>query len=968
MNLKRLSLLLLISLSVLSYGQKNPLQHSDYDGWKNLGRPNITKDARWVSYEINPQQGDGWLYLNDIKKAKLDSIERGNSSKFSPGSEYFVYRVKPTFAETRKAKKDKKKDDDMPKNKLGIRILSTGQTESIERVKSFQIADEGEPWMAYLMEKPPGKKDEGDEKTETSGGKKPGAGKTGKGRPKAGSSGKGGSKLEGTELVVLNPVDNSKYTFQDVIDYKLAKNGSSVGIVQGTTDTTKINNYKVIVFDTDSETSKEIFSGDGTLKNISLSNDGEKLSFIFTGDTSDTKIYDLYLSTGDKAKKIVGIDSPGMPADWSVSENGTLVFSESGKRLFFGTAGKPVEEPEDTLLADEKYSVDIWSWHDPLLQPQQKSQLKTERKRTYQAVYHIKESRMVQLADKDIPDIRLLLKRDGDKATATSALKYLKSTSWDTRRLVDYYIIDVLSGEKTMLFEAFPSSVSFSPSGKYMVYWRLETEQWFVKPTAGGKEVSLTSGLEVIFYDELQDTPQDHRPFRISGWVEGEKYVLIPDKYDLWKMDVSGKEKPVLLTNGYGRKNNIRLQYTSLEARAGRGSRFRGFSGGSQSDKLYIGEKEEIYFTAFHTYTKQSGIFTVKVNKAADPVKIDMGDYTYNSITKAKDADMLLWQRGTFVDYPELYVSDLKLKNTVKISNTNPQQADYNWGTVELVEWMSFDRQMLQGLLYKPENFNPSRKYPMISYFYERSSDGLHRYNQPAPSASTINKTFAVSNGYIIFVPDIPYVEGYPGHSAYNAVVSGAYAMLDRFDYIDANRLGLDGQSWGGYQIAYLITQTDLFTCAFSGAPVSNMTSAYGGIRWQSGMSRMFQYEHSQSRIGGSLWEKPIHYIENSPIFFVPKINTPVLIMHNDADGAVPWYQGIEFFVALRRLSKPAWMLSYNNEAHNLAKRPNRKDLSVRKMQFFDHYLMNAPAPYWMEKGISQLEKGKKDGYELMEK
>jgi dipeptidyl aminopeptidase/acylaminoacyl peptidase len=254
----------------------------------------------------------------------------------------------------------------------------------------------------------------------------------------------------------------------------------------------------------------------------------------------------------------------------------------------------------------------------------------------------------------------------------------------------------------------------------------------------------------------------------------------------------------------------------------------------------------------------------------------------------------------------------------------------------------------------------------MIVYFYERSSDGLYNYNPPAPSASIINRTFAVSNGYLVFVPDIPYVIGYPGQSCYNAVISGTYDLLDKYKYIDKDRLGLDGQSWGGYQIAYLVTQTDLFTCAYAGAAVSDMISAYGGIRWGTGMSRMFQYEHSQSRIGGSLWEKPLQYIENSPIFWVPKINTPLLLMHNDADGAVPWYQGIEFITALRRLGKPAWLLSYNDEDHNLVRRPNRKDISIRKMQFFDHYLKGAPMPYWMKNGISQIEKGKKDGYELV--
>jgi dipeptidyl aminopeptidase/acylaminoacyl peptidase len=308
----------------------------------------------------------------------------------------------------------------------------------------------------------------------------------------------------------------------------------------------------------------------------------------------------------------------------------------------------------------------------------------------------------------------------------------------------------------------------------------------------------------------------------------------------------------------------------------------------------------------------------------------------------------------------------MDFKNDVKISNANPQQSKYLWGSVELVEWTSPDNEKLQGLLYKPENFDPTKKYPMLVYFYERSSDGLNRYISPAPSRSTINRTYCVSNGYLIFVPDIPYKVGYPGQSAMDAVMSGTLAMVEKYPFIDKDNIGLNGQSWGGYQIAYMVTQTSFFKCAFSGAPVSNMTSAYGGIRWASGMSRMFQYEHTQSRIGGTLWEKPIQYIENSPIFFVPKIKTPLLIMHNDADGAVPWYQGIEFFVALRRLNKPAWLLSYNNESHNLRRRADQKDLTIRMMQFYAHYLKGEPAPLWMVEGLPAIDKGKKDNYELI--
>jgi len=465
-----------------------------------------------------------------------------------------------------------------------------------------------------------------------------------------------------------------------------------------------------------------------------------------------------------------------------------------------------------------------------------------------------------------------------------------------------------------------------------------------------------------MFHDELHDSPSEPRPYGvIDSWIEGEKYVLIYDRYDIWKFSPEGKEPPVMITNGYGKKNNINFRYTDLSARGG----FRGF-GRSNDDREYLEPGETIYLSAFNEENKDNGLFKTRINRTDNPEQILMQASSFRSFTKAEDSDVIIFQKETFEEYPDLYVSDLTFSEPVKISETNPQQDEYIWGSSELVEWKSFDGQRLQGILYKPENFDPSKKYPMIVYFYERSSNGLHRHYTPAPSASTINRIYAVSNGYLIFVPDIPYVEGYPGQSCYNAVVSGTYAMLQRHDFIDRSKLGLDGQSWGGYQIAYLITQTDLFACAFSGAPVSNMTSAYGGIRWGSGMSRMFQYEQTQSRIGGTLWEKPIHYIENSPIFFVPKINTPVLIMHNDADGAVPWYQGIEFFVALRRLEKQAWMLSYNDEEHNLRERPNRKDLSIRKMQFFDHYLKGAPMPYWMKEGISQMEKGKMDGYELM--
>ena len=338
--------------------------------------------------------------------------------------------------------------------------------------------------------------------------------------------------------------------------------------------------------------------------------------------------------------------------------------------------------------------------------------------------------------------------------------------------------------------------------------------------------------------------------------------------------------------------------------------------------------------------------------------------FQFTTITKAKDKDVYLFQKSNFNTSPDLYVTTNLWKSNKKLTDINPQMKDYLWGTPELFSWTSFAGVPLNGIIYKPENFDETKKYPLMIYFYDKHSDELYRYMSPAPSASTVNIPFFSSRGYIVFTPDIDYTVGQPGEDAYNAIVSGAEA-LSKNKWVDKDNMAIQGQSWGGYQVAYLITKTDMFKAAGAGAPVSNMTSAYGGIRWESGNSRQSQYERGQSRLGSTLSDSLQTYIDNSPLFFANKVNTPLLIMHNDNDGAVPWYQGIELFMSLRRLEKPVWMLQYNNEAHNLMERRNRKDLSIRLQQFFDHYLKGDPAPMWMTRGVPATQKGKDWGLDL---
>lgn len=938
--MKRLLLLVtaFIIVAAVAPAQKKALTHADYDIWKSISGSNITDDGRWITYVINPQQGDGWLYIYDVAASKLDSVARGSGPSVSPSAKYVAYTIRPVTAEVRQAKVKKVKEENMPRNSLGIRLLPAGTTTVIERVRSFSLPEKNSEWMAYLLEKklpekkeaPAGDAKEAEKKTAAPAAREP--------------------EQKGTELVILNPVTSKEFRFENVLEYDVARDGLTISFVQVKTDTAKTDTYSVMMFDTKKEAASKVFEGKGTLRRITSNRQGDKLAFMFTADTGKIKIYDLYHS--DKmgaATKIIDAATKGMPAGWCLSENSSFSWSDDNTRLFFGTAPKPVAEPVDTLLPEEKFSVDVWSWHDAVLQPMQKRQLQSDQRRNFQAVYHIDRNVMIQLADEQMSSVRLANRSNGDIALGSSNLKYRKEGSWSSTSYSDYYTVNVETGERKLLMEKNAGSIQMSPTGKYLLMWNIEDRAWKSMPIAGGAAKTLTSNSDVSFFDELHDTPDEPRPHGIGGWIEGERYVLIYDRYDIWMVDVEGTDKPVNITGGTGRKENLRFRYVQLDR-----------------EEQFISRRATVYLSVFDYAGKKDGFYTLTMAKPGTPARLVMDNYAYGSPVKPKNADRFMITRGTYVQFPEIYVCDMKFGGMKKVSATNPQQSQYNWGTVELVEWTSFDRSTLQGLLYKPENFDPSKKYPMIVYFYERSSDGLHSYSAPAPSASTVNRTYAVSNGYLVFVPDIPYVEGYPGQSCYNAVVSGTYALLNRFSFIDKDRLGLDGQSWGGYQIAWLVTQTDLFSAAFAGAPVSNMISAYGGIRWGTGMSRMFQYEDTQSRIGGTLWEKPIQFIENSPIFFVPKINTPLLIMANDEDGAVPWYQGIEFYVALRRLEKPAWLLTYNAEDHNLVRRPARMDLSIRKMQFFDHYLKGEPMPSWMKNGVSQLEKGKNQGYELV--
>ncbi len=533
--------------------------------------------------------------------------------------------------------------------------------------------------------------------------------------------------------------------------------------------------------------------------------------------------------------------------------------------------------------------------------------------------------------------------KNKDYALGIQEQKYYETLSWEGYpSYKDIFVVNMNSGTKKIIGKKVKTSPRLSPNATYAYWYNTIDTNWVTYHIKSGKTYTITNNEEVLFYDELNDRPSLPRSYGVMAWSEADKNIFIYDRFDIWKIDPKNKKDAKRLTNGRASKN--RYRYIRLD-----------------EERQTVFPDEEILLYVFNEENMSSGYarLSLKTGKLSSLIS---NNFSYKRFPqKAKDANKVIFTRENFETFPNILLDDLNFKNPVRVSDTNPQQEDYKWGNISLYHWTAPSGERLEGLLVKPEDFSPDKKYPLLVNFYERSAHRLHRHRHPAPHRSTINYTYYTNRGYVIFNPDVPYEIGYPGKSAVQSVTSGVESLLKE-GFIDAKKIGVQGHSWGGYQVAHLLTKTGMFACAESGAPVVNMISAYGGIRWRSGLSRMFQYEKTQSRIGATLWEKPELYIENSPIFNMDKVTTPVLILHNDNDGAVPWYQGIEFFVALRRLGKKAWMLNYNNEPHWPVKRQNRLDFNLRMEQFFDYYLKDAALPKWMSRGIPAIEKGIEQG------
>ena len=959
---------------------KRPLTYDVVDYWKTIGATRLSDDGQWLAYSVTSQAEDGEVIVRNLRTGQEFKHPRGTGAQFTTDGKFAIFTIAQSKADEereRRANRGRGQQNQEtgqqaaapegqqaqggrgqgrgnqrqePRTGLGIMALSDGKVTTIEKVGSFRLPEESATWLAYYK----GTGGAGGGGAAAGGGRGGrggggGAAPGGRGGAGGGQQAAGGNnrKQPGSDLILRNLGTGEEVTIPEVSEYLWNTKGDWLAYAVSSNDATKDGAFARKMSD---GTVTTLYSGKGRYRSLVFDEAGTQIAFLSDNAEFDKPVapYRVYLWKAGEAKatEIVSASTNGMPKGMVVAEGGAPRFSRDGARLFTATAPPPPPPADPNADTPEPIAVDLWSTKDSWLQPMQRIRAEQERNRNYRAVYHIAGKKFVQLATPELPAVNP--GEDAARAIATSDLKYRMEMSWD-QTYNDIYLLDINTGKPSRILERYAGGgTSMSPGGKYVIYFDESNGHWFSYRTADGVRANLTEKVNTRF-QQSNDTPDLPGAYGVAGWTADDRSVLLYDEFDIWevKPDGSGARS---VTSGEGKKAGVTFRYRSFDP----------------EERVVPGNKP-LFLSATDDRTRATGFYKLaNLTTTAAPEKIVMLDKAFGAVNKARKADTVVFSLTRFDEYPDLWVSDITFKDMKKVSSLGKQVDAFVWGKSELIEYINADGQKRRAILTKPENFDPAKKYPLMVYIYEELTQGLHSFNHPNVSTSIVIPRY-VSNGYVLLRPDISYTTGYPGEAAEKHVIPAVNTVV-AMGFIDPKRIGIQGHSWGGYQITHLITRTNIFRAVQAGASVSNMISAYGGIRYGTGMVRQFQYEKTQSRIGAPPWDAPLQFIENSPIFWVEKIQTPYLTIHNDQDDAVPWTQGIEFITALRRIGKEGYMFTYNGEPHGLRNRDNMKHWTVHQDEFFDHYLLGKPRPEWMDKGVPFLERGKRDVAPLFKK
>ena len=602
---------------------------------------------------------------------------------------------------------------------------------------------------------------------------------------------------------------------------------------------------------------------------------------------------------------------------------------------------------ESEKKPDKSFELELWTWNEmevPTLQ--RGGRYRQDKSVTY--IYDIFSKKLTEVAPFTVD---LLLPSGAENLNYvlyTDESPYKMQREWLDRLPFDIYSVNVHTGAKRLIGRSYRTAPKWSVNGKWAVMYDPIAQVWNKFDGATGKVVNISDAIGYPMFMESYDKPAPAPAYGIAGWTADGNNVFLYDAYDWWKIDLTGERQPECLTKGYGRKHGKSIRKMT-----------------SNIDKDVFQKDEKVIVSLWDKDTMDEGVYQLDMKGRLR--KLMEGNYVYTIHRFSDNHEYCVWNRQNVSEFRDLWGSKSDFSNPVNVTNANPQQADYKWGTVKLIKWTNYENKENKGLLYLPEDYDPQKEYPALVQFYETHSGELNIYHAPLLSSALGDPMYFASNGYIVFMPDVHFTVGTPGQSCYDAVVSGTKYLIEQ-GIAHPGKIGLQGHSWSGYQTSYLVTKTDLFTCANIAAPITDMVTGYLGIRNGSGLPRYFMYEETQSRMGKTLWEAKDKYLASSAILEADKIHTPLLILHNDEDEAVAYEQGRALYLAMRRLQRPAWLLNYKGEGHFVLGRGAQKDWTIRMMQFFDYYLKGTKEPRWMKEGIHLRERGIDQKYDLLKK
>ena len=923
--------------------KKAPVTIEDALTWKSTGVTALSKDGEWFASHFGQVNGDREIIIRHTSSDKSYTFPIGETPRFASGAIAFsddgrwaAFTVYPTKKEKKALKKGKKK----AQNKMALLNLKSGEKTEFKKIRSFRFSGKNAGWIA--MHKYTGKNQQG----------------------------KG--KWKGADLILREMHSAKSYNIGNVASFDFNESGAwlawtidAEGRDGNGVQAREMATNRVHILDSDT----------ANYKKLTWTEEGDALAFLKgkKAEGYESQLFSVMGFIGFGRGELKGhtfnpAAYDGFPANMTISPNRMPVWTVDRKSLLFGihdlkkakekkktgakkkakkekssaegnaekavkgdTKAKP-QKSEKTKKPDkdEMAGLVIWHWKDKRLQSQQQVMESRDKNFSYLSVYHINSEKFLRLADDELRNVSAASAHRW--ATGTDNRKYEWLSGLDGRRYKDIYAIDLSTGERKLVVERNRWSYGASPDGTHLLYY--DDGHFYTFDYKSNRKYNISEGAATSFVNTEDDHNVAKPPIRPFGWTADSKYVLLSDGWDVWKLSVHGDKATNLTQNG--KTDQIRYQ-----------RRFR-----LDPKEKGIDLSRSVYFSAYGEWTKKAGIGRIKKGRASIEM-LSWDDAVFSRLSKAENADVYVYSRETASEAPEYYRAGPDLKAGRKMTDVGSQQKKFKWSAGgKLIEYTSAKGKKLQAALYLPADYKEGTAYPTVVYIYEKLSRGFNRYYTPRDGG--FNKSIYTSQGYAVLMPDITYEINDPGMSAVWCVVPAVEAAIAT-GVVDRSNVAIHGHSWGGYQTAFLITQTKLFKAAIAGAPLTNMISMYSSVYWNSGRPNQPIFESSQGRFEGGYLQNLEAYARNSPVYFADKVSTPLLLLHNDKDGAVDWNQGIEYFNTLRRLGKPVVMLQYKGENHGVRKPANRRDYSYRMKEFLDHHLKNAAASEWLDSGVSHL-------------